>query len=200
MIFQEFINILQNLNPDIKIIADMEKDNQSEIKTVYCDSLISELVLPDDFVTDSKVIFNKFYPNDNLTLLKIKVEPLENFKDCKIKPNFIVQDLENEVENTKGWAVLSGLYAAIAIFISSMVIDEDNKQIVLDKYETIFFNPQFISISGKVSLLLTLKNILSYYEKLKKLDCLKNPNSKYANTTKDLIGLSRKYTTTKKEN
>ena len=137
--------------------------------------------------------------DDKLTLLKIKVEPLEKFKDINIKTNFIIADLENDVENTKGWAVLCGLYAAIAIFISSIMINEDNKQIVLDNYETIFSHPQFISISGKISLLLALKNILCYYEKLKKLDCLKNSNSKYANTTKDLIRLSRKYTTTKKE-
>lgn len=199
MDLQEFIDNLQILNPNIKIITNLANDIDSDLKTIYCDCPLFELILPDDFIIDNKVILNKFYMDDNLTLLKIKVEPLEKFQDSNKKTNFIITNLENDVENTKGWAVLCGLYAAIAIFISSIMIDEENKQIVLDNYETIFSHPQFISISSKISLLISLKNILSYYEKLKKLDRLKNPNSKYANTTKDLIRLSRKYTPTKKE-
>ncbi|MBQ9834351.1 MAG: hypothetical protein IJO33_04090 [Bacilli bacterium] len=197
MDLREFIDNLQCLNPNIKIITNLEND-ESDLKTIYCDCPLFELILPDDFIIDNEVILNKFYMDDNLTLIKIKVEPLEKFQDSNIKTNFIFDDLENDVENTKGWAVLCGLYAVFAVLISSLIY-EDNKQIVLDNYETILSNPQFISITGKISLLLALKNILSYYEKLKKLDRLKNPNSKYVNTTKDLIRLSRKYTSTKKE-
>lgn len=189
MNLEQFIMKLQYLNPEIKIVF----NNEDNSKIIYCDVPIEMLNLPEKTEAFHDELITSCLLGDEIIIFKVKSLAELNSENIWFK------ELEIDVDNCKGWAVLNGLYGSFSLFMSYLLTYEENWQMVKNDYKEIFSNLLFLTISGKIALLLMVKNILDYNDRLRNLDRLKNPNSKYANTTKDLQKLSRKYTTKKEK-